>query len=286
MMYTFHPKIDVFSCFREFHRGYLEFHKKTYDLWQSAYIISLFVCYRDYSLIMPARKVPITPVKGDDVCEDVLGSHWCVTNRRGFYVFNNTLDPNEPNYHKGGELIKLGVVTDVSYSAVYSVEGTKTPVYKFKVYIEEYEHEEEQWKWYVVKETDFQNFADSNFRHEHLRDPLETSCMNVDKQLLEDWSTGIGCSKGNWFKRWFFRQMGLLEPSARQKAQARQEAQQVIPPVFGAQPGVLPTAATTTTTPHIPIVMPPAPSFLAQLPSVQRMPQYTRKCLYFSECRT
>ena len=285
MMYTFHPKIDVFSCFREFHRGYLEFHKKTYDLWQSAYIISLFVCCRDYSLIMPARKVPKTPVKGDEVCEDVLGSHWCVTDRRGLYVFNNTLDPDEPNYHKGGELIKLGKLSDVSYSAVYSVNGTKTAVYKFKVYIEPYEDEEEQWKWYVVRETDFQNFADTNFRLEHLRDSIETACMNVDRQLVEDWSTGVGMSKGKWFKNWYTANIDSLEASVPQKKPARQQAQQAIPGVFGAQPGVLPTAATATTTPHIPLVMPPPPTFLSQLPSVQRMPQPSGKCLYFSECR-
>ena len=98
---------------------------------------------------MPAKRTAQeTPTKKDDICGDLLESAWCVTDRRGLYVFDqNGLVTNDVE-HKGA-LEKVGTVVDVCYSSVYPVFGKKTPVFKLQVLIPEWEDEPARSAWYM-----------------------------------------------------------------------------------------------------------------------------------------
>ena len=213
---------------------------------------------------MPAKKgAKETPQKKNQECDELLFSTWCVTNRRGLYVHSCGHYVIDDHEHKG-ELTKIGTVEDVSYSAVYNVKGEKTPVFKLYVCIPEWENEEEEMKWYVVREIDFRNLADSGFRAQYLFQPEENGCSNVDKALLDAWAVGVGGTKGNWFKNWFNNeQFADSDRSAPRNRPARTD----MPAVFGGQ------AATSSTTLPAAIQQPPnLPTAITALPTVQKVP--------------
>lgn len=264
---VFSQKTLVFTCFWTFHKGILSSITKHVIFGYSAYTISLFVCLRDYFFIMPARRTGNeTPKKKNEVCEDLLFSTWCVTDRRGLYIHNQGHQPFTAETQKG-ELIKMGTIVDVHFSTVYPVQGEKCDVFKLMLNIPAWEDEDETWKTYVVREIDFRNFADNVFRHEHLLHPEDNGCSNVDKQLLDDWAAGVGGTKGAWFKNWYNKKMENLEASVPRNRLVKH----VMPSVFGGQ-----AAATSTTLPIAnTIQQPPSiPTSTMVLPSFHRVPSH------------
>ena len=72
---------------------------------------------------MPARRTTHeTPTKKDSICQDLLESVWCVTDRRGLYVFDQIGNVAEQK----GQFDKVGTVVDVCYSGVYPIAGKKS----------------------------------------------------------------------------------------------------------------------------------------------------------------
>lgn len=220
---------------------------------------------------MPAKRPVETPTKKDDVDESLLFSSWCVTDRRGLYIFEPG-QPHSSNEDLKGEVIKIGTIVDVSYSGVYKIDGQKCGVFKMMVFIKGYEEERDTRKWYVVREVDFRDFSDAGFRHGSLLTPNETTCTNVDRQLLLDWSTGVGGTKGGWFKTWYTKKIDALEASEpRQRRNKEQQGSIELPGVFGGQP------ATSSANPPNQIQPPPPPPLPvsaanAALPSFNRIP--------------
>ncbi len=165
-----------------------------------------------------------------------------------------------------GQLDKVGTVVDVCYSSVYPIARKKFPVFKLFVCVPAWEDEPEVNKWYAVREVEFRNFSDVGFRHEHLESPENNGCLNVDKRLLDDWSEGVGGTKGRWFKDWFnnlLEQSGIPTPSNQREVNLGPE-EVPVPMVFG----VLQAAA-----PPAPIQQPlPPPSVVPVLPTFNRIP--------------
>ena len=237
----------------------------------SAYIFSLLVCFRDYLFIMPAKRPVETPTKKDDVDESLLFSSWCVTDRRGLYIFEPG-QPHSSNEDLKGELMKIGTIVDVSYSGVYKIDGQKCGVFKIMVFVKGFDQDRDTRRWYVVREVDFRDFSDAGFRHASLLTPTETTCTNVDKQLLLDWSAGVGGTKGAWFKNWYTKKVELLEASEpRPRRNKEQQGSIELPGVFGGQP------ATSSANPPNQIQPPPPPPLPvsaanAALPTFNRIP--------------
>jgi hypothetical protein len=224
---------------------------------------------------MPAKNSNQTPLKKGKECGDLLFSTWCVTDRHGLYIHNTGHLPFTDKVQKS-DLTKIGTVEDIAYSAVYQVQGDKTPVFKLKVYIPEWDDEPETWTWYVVREIDFRDFSAQGFREEYLDQPEKQGCENVDPQLLLAWSAGVGGTKGNWFKNWFNKNDDKA-PSAQRNKPARSD----MPSVFG---GI--DAASSTT---LPIQQPNVPAALPALPGIQKAPanlyaMSKSKCVCFVLC--
>ena len=218
---------------------------------------------------MPARRTAQeTPTKKDELCLDLLEVVWCVTDRRGLYVFDPCSTVINVAEQKG-QLDKCGTVADVCYSGVYPISGKKTPVFKLQVLIPAWEEEPEYLKWFVVRETSFRNFADVGFRYENLDTPEKNGCLNVDKQLLDAWSTGVGGTKGQWFKHWFanlLEQSGIPTPSSERENRLA-PAEVPVPSVFGGQPAAPPPPA------PLQQALPPPP-VASSLPTFNRIPAH------------
>ena len=160
-------------------------------------------------------------------------------------------------------------MVDVCYSSVYPVFGKKTPVFKLQVLIPEWEDEPARSVWYVVRETDFRNFADVVFRYEHLDIPEKNGCLNVDKNLLDAWADGVGGSRGTWFKHWFnnlMEQSGTPAPSS-ERDDRLAPAEVPVPSVFGGQPAAPPP-------PVPPQQALPPPPVATSLPTFNRIPAH------------
>ena len=228
---------------------------------------------------MPAKNNNQTPLKKGKECLDLLYSTWCVTDRHGLYIHNTSHLPCTDQTQKS-ELTKIGTVQEIAYSAVYPVQGEKTPVFRLNVCVPEWEDEPSSMTWYVVREIDFRDFSDKGFRQEYLKQPDKDGCENVDPQLLLAWSTGVGGTKGNWFKNWFHKFFDDRAPSAQRNRPARSD----VPSVFGGH-----DAASSTTLPSAIQQPPNAPAAVPALPSVQKVPAnaYTMsksKCVCFVLC--
>ena len=268
----FFHKNPLFShVYWRFIGGILSSIRKHMILGYSAYIFSLLVCFRDYLFIMPAKRTVETPTKKEDVDESLLFSSWCVTDRRGLYIFEPG-QPHSSNEDLKGEVMKMGLIVDVSYSGVYKIDGNKCGVIKLMVFSKGFAEENDTRRWYVVREIDFRDFSDTGFRHASLLTPNESPCMNVDRQLLMDWSAGVGGTKGAWFKNWYTKKVELLEASEpRPRRNREQQGSNEVPVVFGGQP------ATSSANQPNQIQPPPAPTLPvsaanAALPTFNRIP--------------
>ena len=182
---------------------------------------------------MPSRKATnSSPVKGA-VNDELIDLPWCVTDRLGLYVMEYSggepVTANKPN----DVLSRMGSIRGVSWSGVWTYEGTQINVFKLEVYMQGYEDDDEviepQTKMFVVTEENFQNFSDEEWRSENLAQD-EQLCKNVDQELIDAWVVSTRKHKnGQWFKKWY----NLKRGETAQSAQPARTQARLAPPVFG-----------------------------------------------------
>ena len=192
---------------------------------------------------MPARRAVMTSPTKPVVSNDLLSYKWCITDRMGVYVHDDDYAPEEgstrPKEDGADTLIRAGTLTDVSWTAKYSVEGVSTACFKLQVHINAYGDEPAQTKLYAVIEDSFLDFSDDLWRDNYTKES-ELVCTNIDPQLLEAWSTRKK-GTGNWLKQWFKSKGG----SSTASAVVPEKTQTALPQVFGAAQVPLPPPTTT-----------------------------------------
>ena len=155
---------------------------------------------------MPSKKTTVqSPVKSS-VNDDLLNYPWCVTDRLGLYV--QVYNAEEPTAGKTANdvLSRIGFITGVSWSGVYTREGQTVSVFKFEVETKGStgvnQTGEGQTTTYVVSEENFTDFSCDHYRTEYLK-PGEQGCTNVDQDLTDAGFAPNRTKNGMWFKKWF-----------------------------------------------------------------------------------
>ena len=198
-------------------------------------IILLFVSNIQSFPTMPARRTAnASPVK-NALSEELLNHPWCISDRFGLYVQEYDGDDPVTVNSAHDSLSRVGQVRVVTWSGIYPVDGEQENVFKFEVYIRAYSDSKndfpEMVKTYVMQEHLFTDFSDDEWRKQNVK-PTETSCTNVDPNLIDAWANSkIGTSNGNWLKRWFKSQGGENEVGS---AQPNRTVSRLLPTVFGA----------------------------------------------------
>ena len=160
---------------------------------------------------------------------------WCVTERQGLYVYEYKEQEDADEEFLETNLSRVGCLSSVQWSGVYTVEGQHKNVFKVSVKIGQGAGGgvgTPEIKMYVLSEDNFKDFSDTTWRSTALDERVEEPCRNVDVKLVQAHASHVSTEStgGKWFKNWFTSVSGT-DPD--KTPQLPGPAKPVLPNVFG-----------------------------------------------------